>query len=279
MDRLRMGGEQKKKKEKEGAHFFSSSRLLLSHHHLHPIITTLPSSPLLSASTRILFFLFSFFLPIISFFPSVVGMSRLREVPVVYGPTRATSEALRARCETLGVTFNPEANATTKGREVMNVLGEDPREGIAPLSLPAQVYNTRAHQELLNALFAKTKSLNNDDFAFKNGVAAFAIAGAMGKFFLFLFRPMVPFSISLFCCCCGRHRQDHHLPGIHRYLQRCLSPGCANLHHLPGAHPGSSSGQVRLVPHHPHRPSQQGLHRLPRRRDGRESQRSPLQQA
>ena len=30
--------------------------------------------------------------------------------------------------------------------------GEDPpRDGVAPLALPAQVYNTRAHQELLNA--------------------------------------------------------------------------------------------------------------------------------
>ena len=126
-------------------------------------------------------------------------MSRLREIPVVYGPTRATSEALRARCVELGVDFAIQGDPTPKGREVMFVLGEDPREGIAPLALPAQVYNTRAHQELLNALFAKTKSLKNDDFAFKNGVAAFAIAGAMGEFSYFLFLPWS--STHLPCSC------------------------------------------------------------------------------
>jgi len=121
-------------------------------------------------------------------------MNRLREVPVVYGPTKATSEALRTRCVTLGVDFesmrvveetrvtnNVQGNMTTKGREVMGVLCEDPLEGIAPLALPAEMYDTRAHQELLDALFSKTKSLNNDNFAFMNGVAAFAVPGAVGK--------------------------------------------------------------------------------------------------
>ena len=68
-----------------------------------------------------------------------------------------------------------------KGREVMTVLCEDPLEGIAPLAMTAEMYDTRAQQELLDALFAKTKSLNNDNFAFKNGVAAFAVPGAVGN--------------------------------------------------------------------------------------------------
>jgi len=121
-------------------------------------------------------------------------MNRLREVPVVYGPTKATNEALRARCVALGVDFesmrvveetrvtnNVQGNMTMKGREVMAVLCEDPLEGIAPLAMTAEMYDTRAQQELLDALFAKTKSLNNDNFAFKNGVAAFAVPGAVGN--------------------------------------------------------------------------------------------------
>jgi len=112
----------------------------------------------------------------------------------------------------LGVDFAIQGDPTPKGREVMFVLGEDPREGIAPLALPAQVYNTRAHQELLNALFAKTKSLKNDDFAFKNGVAAFAIAGAMGEFrsSFFFSGPLLTFPVLVI-----RHWQDHHVSGVH----------------------------------------------------------------